>query len=65
MTGDRDALATRIPADVNKQFTWQEPRDDAATKEDVRQNPFDWRDLFFFVMPIAVIVLSMWWDAPS
>src|SRR5262245_26556046 len=62
MTGDPDAGARQAPADVNKQFTKQEQRKDAAAKMNAWYHPFNWWDLLLFMTPIAIIALSMWWD---
>jgi hypothetical protein len=64
MTGDPGAGARQTPAEVNKQFTEQEQREDAAAKMHVRHHPFDWWDFVLIMMPIAIIALAMWRDAP-
>jgi hypothetical protein len=37
----------------------REHREEASGKIDV----FDWWDFLLILMPIAMIVLTMWWDA--
>lgn len=63
MTGGLDAGARRALREVNKQLPDQGQREDAAANVDVRNHPFDWWDLFLFVMPIAIIVFAMFWEA--
>jgi hypothetical protein len=48
---------------VNKQFAYEQQREDAAAKMDMRNHPFDWWDLLLFAMPIAAIVFAMFWEA--
>jgi hypothetical protein len=63
MTGDLDAKSQQALVEVNKKFTDQEQREDAATKMDMRNHPFDWWDLLLVVMPIAAIVVAMFSEA--
>ena len=63
MTGDPDAGPRQTPAEVNKQFTEHEQRENSAAKTQVRYHPFDWRDFLLFMLPIAIIALAMWRDA--
>jgi hypothetical protein len=63
MTSDLDAGARRALIEVNKEVADQQQREDAAAKVDVRNHPFDWWDLFLFVMPIATIVFAMFSEA--
>jgi len=56
--------------ELNKQVAVQEGRADQAQEKDAarqtndRHHPFDWWDFLLLMMPIATVVLTMWWDAP-
>jgi len=56
--------------ELNKQVADQEGRADQAQEKDAarqtndRHHPFDWWDFLLLMMPIATVVLTMWWDAP-
>lgn len=41
----------------------QEQREGATVKASAWYHPFDWRDLLLFAMPVATIVLAMFWEA--
>jgi len=62
---DLDALV-----ELNKQVAVQEGRADQAQAKDAaretndRHHPFDWWDLVLFMMPVAILVFTTWWDAP-
>ena len=63
MTGGLDAGARRALTEVSKQLADQGQRNDATATADVRNHPFDWWDLLLFVMPIATIVFTQFWEA--
>jgi hypothetical protein len=56
--------------ELNKQVAAQErragqaPEEDAARETNAWRRPFDWWDFVLIMMPIATVVLTMWWDAP-
>jgi len=53
---------SHAPVELTKQFSVEEQREDAAL-EDVPRNPFDRKDLLFFMIPIVILVFAMWVDA--
>lgn len=63
----------RAPLDLTKPFDAegqrtnqeQQVQEDTALKMEVPRHPFDWKDFLLFVIPIAIVFLGIWRDAPQ
>ena len=63
MTVNLEAGSQQALAETERQFAGRAQGEDAAAKGNPWHHPFDWWDLTLLIVPIAIGVFGIWWEA--